>query len=83
MTYQEYLLYHGKKYPCIINDGKGNSVKGYGTVCGYKDDYLVLGFNTDYEGCIASFTPAVFLEPGNFKSYRFINLYKIKNPTNI
>lgn len=82
MTENEYLKYKNKKYLCEINDRFGNTSKGYGTVCGYKGDYLIVGFNSDYEGCILDFSEFVHLDPNNFKSYRFIHSPKITRMKN-
>lgn len=74
MTIEEiYKKYKNKSIKCICNDKDGNLVEGYGIVCGYKESWLVLGFNTDYEGCITNFTKFVKYSP-IFKSYRFWNI---------
>lgn len=65
--------YKNRKIKCICSDPLGNLIEGYGTVCGYKESWLILGFNTDYEGCIKEFTKLVTYSP-IFKSYRFWNI---------
>lgn len=65
-----YKELENKQIECLCNDTNGNLVKGLGIVCGYKESWLVLGFNTDYEGCIKEFTKSVNYSQ-NFRSYRF------------
>ena len=68
----------GKTVQCLVNNEDGDLANGNGVVCGYKDKYLIVGFTTEYEGCIKSFTDnGVFLEKGDFLSYRFWNISNI------
>lgn len=77
MTREEYLFHKGKRYTCVINDDEGEPTLGYGTVCGYVHDYLIVGFDSDYAGCVKSFTKFVHMDSNDFKSYRFINVNKV------
>lgn len=52
----------------------GQIVPGFGTVCGYREKWLILGLDGDDEGCIKQFTSTVVLDNSNFKSYRFWNI---------
>lgn len=69
-----YEKFKGKTVQCLVNNKDGDSVNGYGIVCGYTDKYLIIGFTNEYEGCIKSFTDSVFLENRDFLSYRFWNI---------
>lgn len=72
-----YNDYKNKKIKCLCNNESGDLVEGFGTVCGYKESWLVLGFHTEYEGCIKEFTNSVKYSP-RFKSYRFWNIKHLK-----
>lgn len=68
----------GKTVQCLVNNEDGDLANGNGVVCGYKDKYLIVGFTTEYEGCIKSFTDnGVFLENRDSLSYRFWNMSHI------
>lgn len=68
----------GKTVQCLVNNEDGDLVNGKGVVCGYKDKYLIVGFTTEYEGCIKYFMDnGVFLENRDFLSYRFWNISHI------
>ena len=78
MIKEIYNKYKGKLIPCLVNNECGNLVDGYGVVCGYKEQWLVLGFNTETEGCIKSFTKSVFIDNPNMLSYRYWNVKHLK-----
>lgn len=70
----------GQTIQCLVNNKNGALINGNGIVCGYKDKYLIVGFATEYEGCIKSFTPDnVFLGRDNFRSYRFWSISHVFN----
>lgn len=81
-TEKVFFKYKGKKIKCLCNDKKGNLIEGFGIVCGYKESWLVLGFDTDYEGCIKAFTDSVNYYP-KYKSYRFWNIKYLNKETEI
>lgn len=71
----------GQEIVCGANDKNGKyNADGKGVVCGYKDQWLILGFDNEYEGCIREFTDGVFLDEDakNYKSFRFYNVNNIK-----
>lgn len=66
----------GKLLECDCNNVDGILKRGSGVICGYKDNYIILGFETDYEGCVKEFTSSVVYDK-SFKSYRFFNINKL------
>lgn len=71
-----YNTLKGKPIPCTLRDNTGNYISGEGVVCGYQENYLIVGFPEEYNGCIKEFTSPVIVD-GTYPSYRFLNIEKL------
>lgn len=64
----------GKEIPCFVRDKDGFLKEGVGTVCGYQQEWLILGFKNKENGCVKEFSDHVFVDNRDYASYRFWNI---------